>query len=250
MPVAPSRSTSQPAAGVPRLQAIAGFEATDYALLNGRVVWAGAQASTDHPRNFFRPWQPSPFSGDTARLQRGALNCMALLQGPLQPGLLTWLNPSLGSDPLPWWLTHALPRLNSLALALQSNDPPAFEHAALRLLGLGPGLTPSGDDLVGAIFFALRQAPRTRWAAELPALRSRVRAAAHEATNVISAALLDDLLDGHSYRPLHELMTALDSEDPSHIAAATQALLRVGASSGADMLSGVLLTLGTWQETF
>jgi hypothetical protein len=250
MLAAPVRLASRPAARAPRMQAIAGFEATDYALLNGRVVWAGSHASTDHPRNINNPWQPSPFSGNPARLQRSALNCLDLLRGPLQPGLLTWLQPSLGADPMPWWLTQAMPRLNSLALALQSNDLSAFEAAALRLLGLGPGLTPSGDDLVGATFFALRQAPRARWAAELPAVRSRVSAAAREATNVISAALLEDLLDGRSYRPLHELITALDSEDPSRIAAAMQALLRVGASSGADMLSGVLMTLSTWQETF
>ncbi len=250
MLAATALSAALPRAGSLPLRAIAGFEATDYATLDGRVVWAGAKARTDHPRNISNPWQPSAFSTEAARMQRSALTCLALLKGPKQPGFLSWLKPGLSPDPLPLWLTLATPRLNSLAVALRSNDLQAFELAALRLLGLGPGLTPSGDDLVGATFFALQQVPRACWEAGLPMVRGRVRAAARHVTNVISAALLDDLLDGRSYRPLHELMTALDSEKPARMAAATQMLLRVGASSGADMLSGILLTLSTWQESF
>ena len=84
----------------------------------------------------------------------------------------------------------------------------------------------------------------------LPALQTRLRAAALRATNVISAALLSDMLNGRSFRALHDFLAALDSEDPASIAMAAQALQRIGASSGADMLCGVLLALNTWQETF
>ena len=248
--VALNRPRATPTGAVPPLQKIAGFDSTGYALLNGRVVWAGAASCADHPRNLWRPWQASPCSVHAPRLQRGALACLAELNGPARSGLLRWLQPQPSDEPWPLWLQLAAPRLDAAAQALQTNDLKAFEHAALRLLGLGPGLTPSGDDFIGAIFFALHQAPRARWNAELPAVRSRIRKAASSATNLISAALLDDLLDGHSYRPLHELLAALDSEEPSRTAAAAQALLRVGASSGADMLSGVLLALSTWQDAF
>ena len=134
--------------------------------------------------------------------------------------------------------------------ALLVNDLAAFEYTALRLLGLGPGLTPSGDDFVGGIFFALHHAPRSHWAAALPAVRARFCTAAAGATNVISAALLHDLMGGHSHQALQDLLAALHTEDPARIEAAIAALLRIGASSGADLLCGVLLALSTWQATF
>jgi hypothetical protein len=79
----------------------------------------------------------------------------------------------------------------------------------------------------------------------MPALRTRISRAAQSASNPISAALLDDLLQGSSYRALHELFDALHLQQISAIEDAIEALLRIGASSGSDMLAGVLLTLLT-----
>ena len=224
------------------LRKVAGFEATDYAWQHGRIVWAGAQAHTDHPRNAWRPWQPAPLSCDARRLQRGASVCMALLAELPPVALLPWLS----GGPLPFPLDRAAPRFDAVRAALQRNDRHAFEAAALRVLGLGPGLTPSGDDFIGAIFFALAHAPRAEWQGDLPAMRARIHTAAASATNVISAALLDDLMASRSYRALHDMLAALDGPDPSLIEPAIRALLRIGASSGADMLAGLVLALNTW----
>lgn len=262
-PPAKSRPAKlQPSRAALPLRKIVGFEATDYATLDGRVVWAGDPAAADHPRNLWRPRQASAFCGDTARMQRGAHTCLALLVGSCAAGLLRWLvSASSGgsvslaacsgtAEAVPLWLQLAATRFDGVRHALQVNDVAAFERAALRVLGLGPGLTPSGDDFVGGIFFALHHAPRPRWCAALPAVRLRMRQAGANATNVISAALLDDLMDGHSHQALHDLLGALQTEDPARIEAATTALLRIGATSGADMLCGVLLALTTWQDAF
>ena len=181
--------------------------------------------------------------------------------GPSAAGLLCWLTAASSSAsvspaerseaaPMPLWLQLAATRFDAVRQALQVNDVAAFERAALRVLGLGPGLTPSGDDFVGGVFFALHHAPRSHWRAALPAVQARFRTAAACATNVISAALLDDLMDGHSHQALHDLLDALHAEDPARIQAATTAMLGIGASSGADMLCGVVLALTTWQDTF
>ena len=77
----------------------------------------------------------------------------------------------------------------------------------------------------------------------MPALHARLAAAASEATNPISAALLHDMLAGKSYRALHELLDALHQGQPEPVASAVRSLLAVGASSGADLLAGVLLAL-------
>jgi hypothetical protein len=149
------------------------------------------------------------------------------------------------SEPLPFPLNHAAARFDAVADALRRDDIERFEAAARRLLGLGPGLTPSGDDFLGGIFFALALAPREAWLERLPAVRVRIRGAAQTATHAISAALLGDLIDGAGYGLLHDLAAALQSQAPARIDAATQALLRLGASSGADLLAGLLLALTT-----
>jgi hypothetical protein len=225
------------------LQPVPGFEGTDYALLRGRIVWAGRHAATDHPRNAHRPWQPARqrlsaprLWAAAAGLQRGLLDGSA---GVPARGLLLWLC----GRPLPFPLQHARVRFDAVHGALQAQDLPAFEAAALRVLGLGDGLTPSGDDFVGALLFTLRQAPIPAWPARLPALRKRLLASARTATNPISAALLGDLMAGRSYRALHELLAALDSGPPAALHAAARSLLAVGATSGADMLAGVLMAL-------
>lgn len=145
--------------------------------------------------------------------------------------------------PLAFGLQPAQPRLEALRQALGRHDLNAFEAAALRLLGIGHGLTPSGDDLVGAVMFTLVYAPIKAWQPAMADLQNRLWLAATTATNPISAALLEDLMNGASYRALHDLLEALHSLDQQLIQAAVQTLLRLGATSGGDMLAGVLLSL-------
>ena len=221
------------------LAPVPGFESTQYALLDGRIVWAGNAPHSDHPRCLANPWQALPAQYHAAALRKGAELAWQGLQAQTRPGLLAWL----GGEALPFPLNLAAQRLHDLAQALHHQDLGALEAACLRLLGLGVGLTPSGDDLVGAVFFTLHHAPVAQWQAAMPALHTRIRHAALTATNPISAALLDDLLQGSSYRALHALFDAMHSGYAPAIHQAVRALLQIGASSGGDMLAGVLLTL-------
>ncbi len=225
----------------PALKPVAGFEATAYAWRDGAIVWAGIHGHTEHPRHATRPWRPHRFEGDARSLVTGAHLCLARLDLASNKGLLCWL----GGQPLPFPLEPARPRFDAVRDALARDDPVAFGVAALRVLGLGHGLTPSGDDFVGAIVFALAHAPRAAWRMALSGIKTQIRDAAQSATNPISAALLDDLMAGASYRVLHRLIDALQGRQPDHIKSATEALLSLGASSGADMLAGLLLTLTT-----
>ena len=228
------------------LQSVPGFESTAYAYLNGKLVWAGGEGVSAHPRHAASPWFPDFQVYDAMRLRSGAQTCMVqitsspLLFAPVK-GLLLWLV----GRPLAFPLLHAQNRFDAVRLALQANDLQAFESAALRVLGLGDGLTPSGDDFVGGIFFALVHAPRQTWTPQLGGVKTKIRAAAQTATNPISAALLDDLIDGASHRALHDMLDALAFADAIKIEAAYIDLMRLGASSGADMLAGLLLALST-----
>ena len=225
----------------PARQAIVGFESSAYAYVHGAIAWIGEDACARHPRNAARPWQPTPFQGDAKSLVAGARTCLGLIDNLPPKGLLLWL---IG-QPLPLPFHHAQSRFDAIRAALEHNDMDAFEAAALRVLGLGQGLTPSGDDFVGAILFALAHAPRTDWQAQMPALRTRIHAAAQTRTNVISAALLDDLMQGVSYGPMHDMLAALQSRSVLPMTQAMHGLVRLGACSGADMLAGLLLALTT-----
>jgi Protein of unknown function (DUF2877) len=134
-------------------------------------------------------------------------------------------------------------RFDAIKLALDANDLTAFTSAALRVLGLGNGLTPSGDDFVGGMMFAMAHAPRIDWIDGLPHAIACIHEAAKVSTNVISAALLDDMMAGKSYSALHDILIALQSNDVATITHACKNLLNVGSSSGADMLAGLLLAL-------
>ena len=223
------------------LMRIPGFESTDYALLHGAVVWAGRHACTDHPRNVANSWLPDALECDAPSLRCGAQMCLSLIDSLPAKGLLPWL----AGQTLAFPLDRATARFDAVHAALAGNDLAAFCAAAKRVLGLGHGLTPSGDDFLGGILFALKHAPRDAWRVELPGVLDNLHLAARTATNVISAALLDDMIAGASYRALHELLAALQRNALPQIARTTQALLRVGASSGADMLAGVLIALVT-----
>jgi hypothetical protein len=227
-----------------KLMPIKGFERTDYAYCGDRIVWIGDNGAVRHPRNYWNPWQPPAKTYNSSLLQAGARSCLQQIEawvGDTQKweGLLLWLTGREMRFPL----EAARARFDAARAALQAKDIAAFEQAALRVLGLGNGLTPSGDDFLGGIFFALDHKPHPVWAARLPTLKDNICKACEAATNPISAALLADSMAGASYGELHDMLDALESNDSEFIIAACKALLGVGSSSGADLLAGLLLAL-------
>ena len=142
-------------------------------------------------------------------------------------------------------LDGARPHAVALAHACVGADTGGVSTAAGALLGLGPGLTPSGDDFLGGAFFARRVLAASerdpRWTRATRAVVEQAR----ERTHAISAALLSDMTEGHGHAPLHDLATAL-AAGPAAAAdalAAAQRLARLGHSSGWDILTGLLAAL-------
>ncbi len=220
---------------------IAGFERTDYAYLDERIVWVGDDGAVRHPRNYWNPWQAADKTYSQALLTEGARLCLKQIAKVDTQGLLVWLT----NRAMPFPLDQAATRFDDVRIALQSKKIQAFELSALRVLGLGNGLTPSGDDFLGGIFFALAHKAHPDWSAALPSLQATIQAACKDATNPISAALLADNMAGASYGELHDMLDALESNDSRFIASATASLLQLGSSSGADLLAGLLLALTT-----
>ena len=133
-------------------------------------------------------------------------------------------------------LLHTLPLL---AQATQRRDITAVAGAAARLLGLGPGLTPSGDDFITGYLAALwsRAGFESGIDAMLPSLADAL-APLFLRTNAISRQMLSDAAQGRFAEHMVDVTVAISCG--GDVVAATARALASGHSSGADTLCGLL----------
>lgn len=129
--------------------------------------------------------------------------------------------------------------LPELAQATASHDGTAVAHIAARLVGLGPGLTPSGDDFLTGYLAALwsRAAVESGIVTLLKALNAPFTALLLR-TNVISGQMLRDAVHGRFAEHLIKLVDAV--AHARDVAGATVRVLENGHSSGADTVCGLL----------
>ncbi|WP_432923747.1 DUF2877 domain-containing protein [Microbispora sp. CA-135349] len=117
--------------------------------------------------------------------------------------------------------------------------------AAERLIGLGPGLTPSGDDMLAGLLVALRHlgaaagVPRAVWLADW--LAAAVTYDARTRTTPISATLLHCAARGEASPEVTGVLRGAAGQQP--LEPALHRLLRLGHTSGADLAWGVQIGL-------
>lgn len=132
--------------------------------------------------------------------------------------------------------TLALPRLNKLWNGLWEEDISVIEEGAKGLLGLGPGLTPSGDDVLCGLLYGLL---RSSCAGSL-GVKTLVSIVCREAdgyTHPVSAAYLQAIAREEPFGRLEEAWLTLRGLREGTF----ESLLEVGSSSGGDLLLGLLL---------
>ena len=117
----------------------------------------------------------------------------------------------------------------------QAQDWSACTQSLLSLLGLGIGLTPSGDDFLCGFLAGLAWAGA--WEHPLCISLRRGISLHLSDTNVISAAFLRCAADGNFSVPLLQFLSAV--HHPVALARAAEALAQVGHSSGMDSLAGL-----------
>lgn len=153
---------------------------------------------------------PAKFTQPNAKVPEEGLGCLLVGQ---YNALATHAQPAL--DALDEWLRHAL----------------AVPDDAAGLIGLGPGLTPSGDDYFGGMLVTLRALGRDAQADTLWRwLEPRLAAG----TSAISAAHLAAAAAGEAHEIVHEVLA-----DPRQ----AQKLDGIGHCSGWDAFAGAAAVL-------
>jgi hypothetical protein len=173
-----------------------------------------------------------------ARWRRRADATRAIARGRASAaGFGALLQEDVADDPV-GILGVARPILSELVVALETGDRTRAAEVAARLVGLGPGLTPSGDDVLVGIEAALRALSRPSagfLALALGDVEGR--------TTALAATLLRHAGAGEFAERLHSVLAALIGADDEAIPAAIDRAVAWGATSGTDCLLGVLIGL-------
>lgn len=213
-------SLQQPQAG--ETSCLDGLTAGDDAVVGGGVIETGLLRVA-----VCRWWDPAPVLVPLSRqrLQTGYAALQVLCAAsPRQPGLGEDAGPAV------------------LAARCAAGDVPGAAGAVRRLLGLGPGLTPSGDDMVAGLLLALRllggataDGARAVWLADR--LAATVTHYARDRTTAVSAALLHCAARGQAAAEVVSVLRAFEGREPAGPAVAR--LLAAGHTSGADLAWGL-----------
>lgn len=137
-------------------------------------------------------------------------------------------------------------RTESLFRQLRRKAPSAFLKEAEGLLGLGNGLTPSGDDVLTGMLAALMMpdAPIS-----LAGERSKgLMELAQERTNLISYTTLCHAAEGRVRDSFLHLLDALLFSSEAAVRRRLETVLAIGSSSGSEIAWGLLRTLECFLE--
>ena len=163
---------------------------------------------------------------------------------------LARLLPHLQDEDLPKSLTKVahFPRSHALIAglvdALTQRNRRSLKVVTASLAGLGPGLTPAGDDFLGGVLVALALAHEHQPDALLAEIAGLVVETAAPRTHEISAAYLRAAYAGEVGERWHPLIRSIAAGDAAEIAPSARAVMEYGETSGADMLAGFLAGLG------
>lgn len=187
-------------------------------------------------------WDPRlPPLTDAPRVRRGLASIQAMLDAGAPAESLA------RSEARPPRAANGMARL---AGGLRDGDVGAVGDGAGALAGLGPGLTPSGDDVLAGTLIAAA----VLGVPQAGPIRERILTSIRGRTTRISAAYLEAAADGDAGEAWHRLLASLGrrsetvdfaparrGDETADLVAAVERVLAFGETSGADMLAGFLL---------
>ena len=164
------------------------------------------------------------------------LSCLDELAGEDAPPCPPYVGGARGGVSALAWTA-----LRALLPAWRRDDVDGVHEAAMRIVGLGPGLTPSGDDLLAGLLVGT-----ARLRGALPAaLGHAVLVAARDRTTDFSVARLRHAARGAIEEVQEHVMANLLGGAGTELDAAIRRAAGWGHTSGVDTLVGLFLALRT-----
>lgn len=137
-----------------------------------------------------------------------------------------------------------LPRLIDLVNATKSENVEGVKGAAQKLIGLGPGLSPSADDALSGLTAALWWVSHSlNKGIDLVKKINETIAGCSGKTTLLSQQLLKHAAKGETNERVGELLEAILAGAPPAIKKWVEEVLKIGETSGTDMVVGVLVGL-------
>jgi uncharacterized protein DUF2877 len=137
----------------------------------------------------------------------------------------------------------ALPRIVRLEGALRADDRRALTEAVGEIVGLGPGLTPSSDDMLAALVLLCvlysRNVGRTK--RQLMPIAHAVASLSPGRTTALSEEFLRQATSGRGNERITRLCSAMLTEGKESVELETKRVLGIGETSGTDAVLGVVL---------
>ena len=189
-------------------------------------------------------WTPESLSRGVSFVETwmpGYANC--------DEGLGEFVLPSCGTGPKSIVAQRALDSVRGLCdwlaggLVGSNKSPKGLSGAIEHLIGLGPGLTPSGDDFLGGAMISLRAVGRSDLAELLFGI---VEEKVVRHSNAISAAYLAAAAEGAGGEWLHAALNGILAGDVGLLPTALNNVGRIGHTSGWDALAGAITVFRKW----
>lgn len=137
----------------------------------------------------------------------------------------------------------ALPPILRLLKAIKSNNKRDLMERVTHLIGLGPGLTPAGDDLIiGLMLSMLYFAENLNInIARVHNINSAIISCVHARTTSVSQEFLIQAAIGNANEQILNLIKALLTRESTDVEQVARTVLAIGGTSGTDTVLGVLL---------
>ena len=139
--------------------------------------------------------------------------------------------------------SSALHRIVRLEQAFRSGKKNPVKDAVCDLIGLGPGLTPSSDDmLAGLVLVSVLYAKNRGYVQGVSRVLTQVVAEeARGRTTILSEEYLRQAASGRGNEPVIRLCAVLLTGGPESVERETRRVLAIGETSGTDTVLGIVL---------
>lgn len=137
----------------------------------------------------------------------------------------------------------AFPRIKKLILSINQEDPEQITEAGREAAGIGPGLTPSSDDMLTGLMISFIYAGHYyNWEkGRAQDINSAILKGAKGRTTQLSYEMMSFAVRGEVTKNIHQLMKCIYTNSNEEIFKSILDVMNYGETSGSDLLAGIYI---------